>query len=181
MAPAGARALNPAVRRDPRRPGHRHRHRGAGSSARRRASGWHERPESRWNDDEAAAWGDDLGLLTYASRLLGGDPSLVLHGGGNSSVKVTERDVFGDPVEVLHVKGSGWDMATIERAGFAPLRLDRVARLADLDALSDARMANELQGRLARRRRRPRRSSRSCTPRCRTRSCSTPTPTPCWR
>jgi rhamnose utilization protein RhaD (predicted bifunctional aldolase and dehydrogenase)/NAD(P)-dependent dehydrogenase (short-subunit alcohol dehydrogenase family) len=101
--------------------------------------------KSRWNDDEAAAWGDDLGLLTYASRLLGGDPSLVLHGGGNSSVKVTERDVFGDPVEVLHVKGSGWDMATIERAGFAPLRLDRVARLAELEALSDARMANELK------------------------------------
>lgn len=101
--------------------------------------------KSRWNDDEAAAWGDDLGLLTYASRLLGSDPSLVLHGGGNSSVKVLERDVFGDPVDVLHVKGSGWDMATIERAGFAPLRLGRVARLADLDELSDARMANELR------------------------------------
>jgi len=101
--------------------------------------------KSRWNEDEAAAWGDDLGLLTYASRLLGSDPSLVLHGGGNSSVKVVERDVFGDPVDVLHVKGSGWDMATIERAGFAPLRLGRVARLADLDELSDARMANELK------------------------------------
>lgn len=111
----------------------------------RSASGRAANVKSRWNDDEAAAWGDDLGLLTYASRLLGSDPSLVLHGGGNSSAKVLERDVFGDPVDVLHVKGSGWDMATIERAGFAPLRLGRVARLADLDELSDARMANELR------------------------------------
>jgi rhamnose utilization protein RhaD (predicted bifunctional aldolase and dehydrogenase)/NAD(P)-dependent dehydrogenase (short-subunit alcohol dehydrogenase family) len=100
--------------------------------------------KSRWNDDEVAGE-DDLGLCVYASRLLGADPALVLSGGGNSSVKATERDVFGDPVDVLHVKGSGWDMGSIERAGFAPLRLDRVARLAQLDELSDARMANELK------------------------------------
>jgi rhamnose utilization protein RhaD (predicted bifunctional aldolase and dehydrogenase)/NAD(P)-dependent dehydrogenase (short-subunit alcohol dehydrogenase family) len=100
--------------------------------------------KSRWNDEEATGL-DDLGLCVYASRLLGADAGLVLHGGGNSSVKTTERDVFGDPVEVLHVKGSGWDMGTIERAGFAPLRLDRVARLAELDELSDTRMANELK------------------------------------
>ena len=102
--------------------------------------------KSRWNDDEAAAWGDDdLGLCVYASRLLGADSTLVLSGGGNSSVKTTERDVFGDEVDVLHVKGSGWDMGSIERAGFAPLRLDPVARLATLPELSDARMANELK------------------------------------
>jgi rhamnose utilization protein RhaD (predicted bifunctional aldolase and dehydrogenase)/NAD(P)-dependent dehydrogenase (short-subunit alcohol dehydrogenase family) len=100
--------------------------------------------KSRWNDNEAAAQGDDVGLCAYASRLLGADATLVLSGGGNSSVKTTEADVFGDPVDVLHVKGSGWDMASIERAGFAPLRLDRVARLAELDTLSDARMADEL-------------------------------------
>ncbi|HET9608864.1 MAG TPA: SDR family oxidoreductase [Acidimicrobiales bacterium] len=99
--------------------------------------------KSRWNDDEAAG-GDDLDLLVYVSRLVGADPSLVLAGGGNSSVKTVERDVFGDPVDVLHVKGSGWDMATIERAGFAPLRLDPVARLAELPELGDARMAREL-------------------------------------
>ena len=68
----------------------------------------------------------------------------MLAGGGNSSVKTVERDVFGDPVDVLHVKGSGWDMATIERAGFAPLRLDPVARLAELPELGDARMARGL-------------------------------------
>ncbi|HEX6424997.1 MAG TPA: SDR family oxidoreductase [Acidimicrobiales bacterium] len=100
--------------------------------------------KSRWNDDEAAGGDDDLDRLVYLSRLVGADPALVLAGGGNSSVKTVERDVFGDPVDVLHVKGSGWDMATIERAGFAPLRLDPVARLVELPGLDDARMAREL-------------------------------------
>ena len=104
-----------------------------------------DRYASRW--DPAADPGDDdlLGQLVLASRLLGQDPSLVLAGGGNSSVKTVEPDVHGDPVPVLWVKGSGWDMATIEPAGFAPLRLSAVARLADLPALPDARMANELK------------------------------------
>ena len=101
--------------------------------------------KSRWNDEEAAAPGDDLDMCVYASRLLGADTALVLSGGGNSSVKTTEVDVYDDPVDVLHVKGSGWDMGSIERAGFAPLRLDRVARLADLPELPDSRMANELK------------------------------------
>jgi rhamnose utilization protein RhaD (predicted bifunctional aldolase and dehydrogenase)/NAD(P)-dependent dehydrogenase (short-subunit alcohol dehydrogenase family) len=100
--------------------------------------------KSGWNDDEAAARADDLDLCVYASRLLGADTTLVLSGGGNSSVKTVEDDVFGEPVDVLHVKGSGWDMASIQPAGFAPLRLDRVARLAELPALSDGRMADEL-------------------------------------
>ncbi|HEX6417670.1 MAG TPA: SDR family oxidoreductase [Acidimicrobiales bacterium] len=100
--------------------------------------------KSRWNDDEAAGLADDLDRLVYLSRLVGADPGLVLAGGGNSSVKTVEHDLFGDPVDVLHVKGSGWDMATIERRGFAPLRLDPVARLAELPELSDARMAREL-------------------------------------
>ena len=89
--------------------------------------------------------GDDLGLCVYGSRRLGADPTLVLSGGGNSSVKTTEPDVFGEPVEVLWVKGSGWDMGSIERAGFAPLRQRQVARLATLDRLSDSQMANELR------------------------------------
>jgi len=100
---------------------------------------------SRWDPADAARWGDDLGQCVYASRLLGQDPSLVLAGGGNSSVKVTEPDVFGDPVDVLWVKGSGWDMASIERAGFAPLRQGQVARLAELPELTDSTMAKELR------------------------------------
>jgi rhamnose utilization protein RhaD (predicted bifunctional aldolase and dehydrogenase)/NAD(P)-dependent dehydrogenase (short-subunit alcohol dehydrogenase family) len=100
---------------------------------------------SRWDDATAPDPDDLLGGCVHASRLAGADPALVLAGGGNSSVKTTETDVHGDPVEVLWVKGSGWDMATIEPAGFAPLRLAPVARLAELERLSDQRMANELK------------------------------------
>ena len=137
---------------------------------------------SRWVDEEAAAIADDVGLCAYASRLLGADPTLVLAGGGNSSVKTTEADVFGDPVEVLHVKGSGWDMAALQPGGLAPLRLATVARLAELPELSDAADGGRAEGRVdrpQRPRRRP--SSRSCTPTSRSASSCTPTPTPCSR
>src|ERR1700726_2398519 len=65
----------------------------------------------------------DLALRVYTTRLLGGDARLVLHGGGNSSVKTTMRDLLGDEVEVLCVKGSGWDMGNIEPAGLPAVRL----------------------------------------------------------
>ncbi|MFM7606543.1 MAG: bifunctional aldolase/short-chain dehydrogenase, partial [Prosthecobacter sp.] len=78
--------------------------------------------QSLWNDQEAVTFGTDaLGQRVYTSRLLGRNPELVLHVGGNTSVKVTEQDYFGDSVEICYVKGSGWDLATIERAGFAPV------------------------------------------------------------
>jgi rhamnose utilization protein RhaD (predicted bifunctional aldolase and dehydrogenase)/NAD(P)-dependent dehydrogenase (short-subunit alcohol dehydrogenase family) len=79
-------------------------------------------------------------MRVYSSRLLGSDPSLVLHGGGNTSVKTTVPDLFGEPVEVLYVKGSGWDLATIAAAGFAPVRLDVLHRMATLETLSDSDM-----------------------------------------
>ena len=111
----------------------------------RRAGAEGEPVKGRWVDEDAAAIADDVGLCAYASRLLGADPTLVLAGGGNSSVKTTEADVFGDPVEVLHVKGSGWDMGALQPGGLAPLRLATVARLAELPELADARMAAELR------------------------------------
>ena len=100
---------------------------------------------SLWNDQDAAQLKTDLEQRVYTSRLLGRDPSLVLHGGGNTSVKVTEPDLFGEPTELLYVKGSGWDLASIEAAGFAPVRMDHLLRLAQLPALSDTQMANELR------------------------------------
>ena len=75
--------------------------------------------KSRWVEEEAAQIAGEVGLCAYASRLLGAETSLVLAGGGNSSVRTTEHDVFGDEVEVLHVKGSGWDMAGLEPGGMA--------------------------------------------------------------
>jgi rhamnose utilization protein RhaD (predicted bifunctional aldolase and dehydrogenase)/NAD(P)-dependent dehydrogenase (short-subunit alcohol dehydrogenase family) len=100
---------------------------------------------SLWNDQDAAQFKTDLEQRVYTSRLLGRDPSLVLHGGGNTSVKATEPNLFGDFIDLLYVKGSGWDLATIEAAGFAPVRMEHLLRLARLPELSDSQMANELR------------------------------------
>ncbi len=97
--------------------------------------------QSRFDDQAAAALGEDLlALRVYTSRLLGADPSLVLHGGGNTSVKVRERDLFGREQALLYVKGSGWDLQTIEARGFAPVRMDVLLELATLERLSDSDM-----------------------------------------
>src|SRR6202165_3000866 len=100
---------------------------------------------SQWDDRAAAAFEGPLAQRVYTSRLLGQDHSLVLHGGGNTSVKIRERNIFGDEEDILYVKGSGWDLETIEAPGFAPLRLERVLRLATLERLSDPRMVQELR------------------------------------
>lgn len=98
--------------------------------------------ENLWNDAEAAHFSGDLGQCIYASRLLGRDSSLVMHGGGNTSVKIREKNIFGEDEDILYVKGSGWDLATIEAAGFAPLRLAALLRLAGLETLTDTQMAS---------------------------------------
>jgi rhamnose utilization protein RhaD (predicted bifunctional aldolase and dehydrogenase)/NAD(P)-dependent dehydrogenase (short-subunit alcohol dehydrogenase family) len=101
---------------------------------------------SLWNEADAAAFSSGaLAERVYTSRLLGQDRSLVLHGGGNTSVKIREPNIFGDDEDILYVKGSGWDLETIEPAGFAPVRMDHVLRLARLDALSDVQMVQELR------------------------------------
>ena len=97
-----------------------------------------------WNDAEAAAFAGPLGPRVYSSRLLGRDKSLVLHGGGNTSVKLEETNLFQEPRDVLYVKGSGWDLENIEAPGFTPVDLAYVRRLASLTALSDTQMVSEL-------------------------------------
>ena len=99
---------------------------------------------NEWNDGDIAAGAGDLALRCYSSRLLGRDRTLVLHGGGNTSVKIRERNLLGDDEDILYVKGSGADLATISEAGFAPVRLAHLQRLARLPALSDLDMVNEL-------------------------------------
>ncbi|MEL6252880.1 MAG: bifunctional aldolase/short-chain dehydrogenase [Bacteroidota bacterium] len=97
--------------------------------------------KSSWKDSEAQALNNDLlKLRVYTSRLLGSDEDLVLHGGGNTSVKIKETNIFGEEEEILYVKGSGWDLATIEEEGFAPVKLDALYKLAELDELSDTQM-----------------------------------------
>jgi len=97
-----------------------------------------------WNDAEAAGFKGELGLRVYTSRLLGRDKSLVLHGGGNTSVKIRERSLVGEEEDILYVKGSGWDLEFIEEAGFSPVRMAHLLKLARLDALSDPQMVNEM-------------------------------------
>jgi rhamnose utilization protein RhaD (predicted bifunctional aldolase and dehydrogenase)/NAD(P)-dependent dehydrogenase (short-subunit alcohol dehydrogenase family) len=82
----------------------------------------------------------DLALRVYTTRLLGRDPKLVLHGGGNTSVKLRVADLMGDDVDVLCVKGSGWDMGQIEPAGLPAVRLEPLRRLRARAALSDEEM-----------------------------------------
>lgn len=106
--------------------------------------------KSLWNETDAAACRSELALRVYSSRLLGREPSLVLHGGGNTSVKIREAGLFGDEETILYVKGSGWDLETIEEGGFAPVRLDHLLKLAQLPALSDPQMVNELRTHMTR-------------------------------
>ena len=97
--------------------------------------------KSRWRDREARRCaGDPLALRVYTSRLLGQEPTLVLHGGGNTSVKLPVRNLFGEVEEILYVKGSGGDLKTIGADGFAPVRLDVARRMATLARLSDTEM-----------------------------------------
>ena len=100
--------------------------------------------KSRWNEAEAAQLAGPLGPRIYTSRLLGQEKSLVLHGGGNTSVKLREKDVFGVEQDVLYVKGSGADLEAINAVNFAPLPLLYLQKLARLPALSDSQMLNEL-------------------------------------
>ena len=113
--------------------------------------------KSLWSDSDAEAavkrWaedgvGQDVALRVYTSRLLGGDGRLVLHGGGNTSVKTTMTDITGDEVDVLCIKGSGWDLGDIEPPGLPAVRLEPLRRLLDLDALSDEDMVNVQRGNL---------------------------------
>ena len=100
---------------------------------------------SSWQDEQADSCLNELELRAYSSRLLGQDPHLVLHGGGNTSVKLTETNIFGEAEAILWVKGSGGDLGSIEPAGFAPVRMRQLRALAELTTLSDLDMARELR------------------------------------
>ena len=101
--------------------------------------------KSRWSDEDASRSAGDLALRVYTSRLLGAEPSLVLHGGGNTSVKSSITNLFGEQEPVIYVKGSGWDLETIEAAGFSPCRMQPLLALSKLETLSDPQMAAELR------------------------------------
>jgi len=101
--------------------------------------------KSLWNQEESLEYKGEIALRVYTSRLLGRDPSLVLHGGGNTSVKVSETNILGEQEDILYVKGSGWDLISIEAEGFSPVRMSHLLELAKLPRLSDLQMVNELR------------------------------------
>ncbi|MBT6982072.1 MAG: SDR family NAD(P)-dependent oxidoreductase, partial [Candidatus Marinimicrobia bacterium] len=97
-----------------------------------------------WTQKEAKIYSkSDLSLRIYSSRLLGRNPELVLHGGGNTSVKGHYKNIFGETIETLFIKGSGWDLISIEEDGFAPVDLNYLIRLAQLNKLTDSQMVVE--------------------------------------
>jgi rhamnose utilization protein RhaD (predicted bifunctional aldolase and dehydrogenase) len=90
-----------------------------------------------WNDNDAKSYKSDLALRVYTSNLLGQSDELVLHGGGNTSVKSTI-----DGEDILYVKGSGWDLVSIKEEGFPAVKLDTLLDMSQLETLSDIDMVN---------------------------------------
>ncbi|MCU7837729.1 MAG: bifunctional aldolase/short-chain dehydrogenase [gamma proteobacterium symbiont of Taylorina sp.] len=101
--------------------------------------------QNLWNEHDAQSFNNELDLRVYSSRLLGQDKSLVLHGGGNTSVKIDEKNILGEMETILYVKGSGWDLESIEAEGYAPVQMSHLLNLSQLDELTDAQMVNELK------------------------------------
>ena len=102
--------------------------------------------ENRWSDKDAKAWiskcdgegvSKELALRIYTARLLGQDQDLVLHGGGNVSLKSFSPDIFGRDQEVMFIKGSGRDLATIEASGLPAVWLTPLRQLQALDFIED--------------------------------------------
>jgi len=97
-----------------------------------------------WTEKEAKLFSRSiLDMRVYSSRLLGRNPELVLHGGGNTSVKGYYKNIFGKKINTLFIKGSGWDLISIEKEGFAPVDLNYLLKLSKLETLSDSQMVIE--------------------------------------
>lgn len=101
--------------------------------------------DSRWDTAEAAEHAGDLAQRVYSSRLIGQDRSLVLYGGGNTSVKIRTANLLGGEEDLLYVKGTGFSLDTITEDGFAPVRLRHLTALAELAELPDVEMARQLR------------------------------------
>ena len=91
---------------------------------------------------------EDLALRIYTTHLLGQNPKLVLHGGGNSSVKSKSKNIYGEKVDVIYVKGSGWDMSNLNEKGMPGLYLDPLLKTVNLSKLPDEQMVNLLRSNL---------------------------------
>jgi len=84
----------------------------------------------------------ELALRIYTTHLLGREKDLVLHGGGNTSMKTTYKNIFNENIDVMHIKGSGWDMGTIDHPGLPAVELDSLLKTKNLKKLDDFQMVN---------------------------------------
>src|SRR5437764_14563706 len=109
--------------------------------------------ESRWSDREAAEyverfgprWGEELALRVYTSRLIGRDPDLVMHGGGNTSLKGDITTLVDDSVEALFVNGSRWEVDAIEPPGLQPIDVAQLRRLRSMASLCEEATENQVR------------------------------------
>lgn len=114
----------------------------------RYASRYTEHEAQQFLDRYGEQWGEELALRVYTSRLLGRDPTLVLHGGGNTSVKGRAEELSGEETDVLWVKGSGWDLQHIAPPGFPACRLEPLLRYCQLPAMTDEQMVQGLRSQM---------------------------------
>jgi len=105
--------------------------------------------KNRWNNSELKKYYKNFKGLEknfieriYSSHLIGSDKNLVMHGGGNISFKTTEKDIFNNSIDVLRVKGSGWDLDTMTQSGLPAINLSQILELRSLDCLSDEDLVN---------------------------------------
>ena len=84
----------------------------------------------------------DLALRIYTTHLLGREKTLVLHGGGNTSLKTTSKNIFNKKIDIMHIKGSGWDMGSIEYPGLPAVELNPLKATLNLKKLNDFDMVN---------------------------------------
>jgi rhamnose utilization protein RhaD (predicted bifunctional aldolase and dehydrogenase)/NAD(P)-dependent dehydrogenase (short-subunit alcohol dehydrogenase family) len=105
---------------------------------------WSQKEASRFISKYGRKYGEDLALRTYTSRLIGEEKELVLHGGGNTSVKGTFINILGKKNPVIYVKASGQDLSNIEPEGHTGIDLNYLKQLQNLKKLSDEDMVNEI-------------------------------------
>ena len=110
-----------------------------------------------WNKSESLKYikhykkynvSNDLALRIYTTHLLGGEKKLVLHGGGNTSVKTNYKNIFGEINKVIYVKGSGWDMSNLTHEGMPGLNINPLLKTLSLKKLNDENMVNYLRSNL---------------------------------
>ena len=107
--------------------------------------------KNNWNNIDAKNYikkykekniSEDLALRIYTTHLLGKNKELVLHGGGNTSLKTTTKNIFNENIDVMHIKGSGWDMGIIDYPGLPAVELKPLLKTKKLSKLNDFDMVN---------------------------------------